>query len=102
MDNQSLKERLIPLKQLFQSVQKQALAESPGPGEEVVLSLFNQMPGKAGLVDVVIPFLADLSEGLKPIGSFLHIRRLMNDSEQAPRRGSVCRVARWENPQPVH
>ena len=80
VDVQPLEERFVALEQLLAGVEEQALAEAPGPRQEVVLALVEQPPDVRGLVDVVAVLLADLAEGLDAYGesAFGHGCQLMS------------------------
>ena len=61
---EAVEQLLATLEQLLDGVEKQALAESPRPRQEVVRAPVDQ-PGDVGrLVDVVAAVLADLAKGL--------------------------------------
>ena len=64
MDVKPLEERFVPLEQLLAGVEEKALAEAPGPRQEVMLAPFQEPLQVAGLVDVVAVLLAKFAEGL--------------------------------------
>ena len=68
MDVQPPEQLLVSLEQLLQRVHEQALAETPRARQEVVLASRRQPPSVGRLIDVVMAFLADLTEGLDADG----------------------------------
>ena len=61
---QPLEETAVPFEVLLERVQKQALAETPGTREEIVLASPNQPQGEAGIVHAVKAFLPNFPERL--------------------------------------
>ena len=68
MDEQPPEQRLVAGEQLGEGIQEERLAESTRTREEIVLTAVDQPPGEGGLVDIVIPLLADLAKGLDTDG----------------------------------
>jgi hypothetical protein len=55
-------------KKLLKRVHQQALAETAGPGKEIVFSLFGKLYGIIGFVHIVIVVLPDFPERLHADG----------------------------------
>ena len=70
VDRESLEQRLASLEEFLDGVEKKALAEASGPGEEVVAAPIHQPLDPGGLVHVVAAVLANLAEGLNADGQY--------------------------------
>ena len=68
VDGEPPEQFLAALEQFLDGVQQQALAEAPGAGQEVLVSLVHQPSDPGGLVHVVAALFAELAEGLDADG----------------------------------
>ena len=105
VDRQTAEQRLAALEQLLQRVEEQALAETPGPREEIAAALVRQPLRVAGLVDVVAALLPKRAEGLDADGLRLVMaprppRNYASLPRVSPIRGAWIAIAAPPGPKP--
>jgi len=93
MDGKSPEQVLPPLEEGLDRVQQQALAEPPGPGQEVMPPLVHKPPDERRLVDVIETFATDRREVLDADGKALTGHVKLFDTSRRSNSPAAARLA---------